>query len=541
MRLPYCLLTAIAIAGLTTTVLGQSSLQEIVVSPADDPGGWYNGPIATPTILVVDGRGGGLNTLQAPGTSASVGHKNQYYLGGTQLRSEGGVPTLGDIRSIEYDTKKLGDANSPDWYVQIYTMPYAGSPGSTWYGNRIQSEPYLALNKSAPAGDWNTWSTDPGVNELQWGDSSSGDFGAKQGAWSTLQTTELLGSSTETYAEQEILYFTIGTASGWGQAFTGEIAPIKVNWTNGCQTIIHFGGFSNAAPVADAGIDQSISVAGEVITLDGSQSYDDNLPTSYLLFDWTCISKPTGSEAVLNDSTSENPSFIADLRGDYVFSLVVSEDCPDGKTSEISFTTASTNNLEPTAVAAATTSLLIVGETVQLDGSGSSDPDGDTLVYNWTLVGAPQGSNASLSGVSEESPTLVTDVEGSYTFELTVSDQIGPSESSQVEVVATVATEFAEILILEACSVVESLTEAELPKKGHNNALCKQLKHAVTDIQLGGITEAIEHLNNATRRFDGFPVRGTFDLKGKSRDWVIDEGSQTYLYDLTTAAINALQ
>ena len=31
-----------------------------------------------------------------------------------------------------------------DWFFQLYTDPYTGSPGSTWYGNRINSEPYFS-------------------------------------------------------------------------------------------------------------------------------------------------------------------------------------------------------------------------------------------------------------------------------------------------------------------------------------------------------------------------------------------------------------
>ncbi len=70
---------------------------------------------------------------------------------------------------------------------------------------------------------------------------------------------------------------------------------------------------------------------------------------------------------------------------------------------------------------------------VELDGTGSYDPDSDILNYKWRVESVPVNSNLSEIG-SYDRPiaSFVPDVEGDYVFSLIVDDGIFTSEKDIV-------------------------------------------------------------------------------------------------------------
>jgi hypothetical protein len=196
---------------------------------------------------------------------------------------------------------------------------------------------------------------------------------------------------------------------------------------------------SNRAPTADAGIDQNVSI-GAVVTLDGSASWDPD--GNLVTYVWTLDSKPANSGAAIVDASSPRPSLTHDQAGTYTASLVVIDSLNEKSVADQVVVTVNpvNKNNAPVAVAGPDQNVL-VGATVELDGSASVDTDGDLLTYSWSITSKPAGSTAQLSytdGVADDpAPTFVADVAGVYVIGLVVGD--GTTNSTPASVTVTAA------------------------------------------------------------------------------------------------------
>jgi 6-phosphogluconolactonase (cycloisomerase 2 family) len=77
---------------------------------------------------------------------------------------------------------------------------------------------------------------------------------------------------------------------------------------------------------------------------------------------------------------------------------------------------------------------VLVKQTVTLDGSASSDPDGDPLTFQWSFTSIPIGSRATLSAPTATRPTFMVDLPGSYVVQLIVNDGTANSASDSVTI-----------------------------------------------------------------------------------------------------------
>lgn len=210
-------------------------------------------------------------------------------------------------------------------------------------------------------------------------------------------------------------------------ALASPVDSVTVNYTLAA---------GNLAPIADAGPDQTLTAAaGSTITLDGTGSTDpESKPITY---EWTQTSGPT---VTLNDRFASSPTFNSpDADATLVFSLVVNDgdlvSDPDSVT--INFTLAVANTA-PTADAGDDQTLTAAaGSTITLDGSGSTDPENDSLTYMWSQTSGP---NVTLSDATAVMPTFsAPDADAVLTFELIVNDGEFASPADSVAINFTLA------------------------------------------------------------------------------------------------------
>jgi len=187
----------------------------------------------------------------------------------------------------------------------------------------------------------------------------------------------------------------------------------------------------NTPPIADAGSGQNV-VVGDTVSLDGSNSTDPDGDS--LIFSWS-LSPPAGSAAALSDATAVKPTFVTDAAGDYVAQLIVNDGMQDSVPDNVMVTAQAEPVNNPPVANAGPDQNVTVGDTVSLDGSNSTDADGDSLTFSWSLS-PPAGSAAALSDATAVNPTFVTDIEGDYLAQLIVNDGTHDSAADSVKITA---------------------------------------------------------------------------------------------------------
>lgn len=242
-----------------------------------------------------------------------------------------------------------------------------------------------------------------------------------------------MGANTQFNSILVLLLLLVITACGGG-------APTKSVATPNTTTPVNPSSPVNTAPIAEAGSAKSVIVANNV-TLIGTGTDSDNDSLSYT---WSLLSAPSASRLSLSNNNSVNLSFVPDVAGEYVLSLVVNDGVAESAVDTVTVTVTPADieietplNLAPIANAGIDQSSL-VGLLITLSGGLSTDPNGDLISYTWSLISVPAGSHAQLIDPNTVMPTFTADNVGDYIFALEVSD--GELVSEPDSVIVSIAT-----------------------------------------------------------------------------------------------------
>jgi ABC-type transport system substrate-binding protein/PKD repeat protein len=211
------------------------------------------------------------------------------------------------------------------------------------------------------------------------------------------------------------------TYSVWVDDLTGEVDH---NVTASAEIVIA----GDSVPTANAGPDQEVD-EDTLVTFDGSGSSDDVDIDSY---EWTIVEL----DEVM---TGVSPTYTFDTPGVYEVQLVVTDTIAQTSAPDSMYVTVADVTI-PTADAGDDQEVL-VGETVTLDGSGSSDNSGTITNYTWYIVDLAEY-------LYEVDPTVAFEIPGTYVIRLYVEDSGGLTDSDDVEI--TVVDDIDPVAVADA-------------------------------------------------------------------------------------------
>jgi len=234
----------------------------------------------------------------------------------------------------------------------------------------------------------------------------------------------------------------------------------------------------NTAPVAQIAMLPTGLLVGQVLELDGSGSRDADGP-ALLSYRWTLTTRPSGSEAALGQANQVRASLRPDRAGRYVLTLVVNDGLSDSQVATASFDVATPNRTPLAQISPLLISAPAVGQTLQFDGSQSSDPDGQSLRFSWTLSVVPSGSLVTFANASTSSPSIVPDRPGRYVVALVVNDGALDSAAASLSIDVSMPNQapVAQVALFERMFLG---TDVQLDGGGSSDPEGRQLQYVWT-------------------------------------------------------------
>ncbi len=191
-------------------------------------------------------------------------------------------------------------------------------------------------------------------------------------------------------------------------------------------------GSTNISPKANAGQDQTITLPTNSVTLTGSGTDSDGVVTTY---QWAQISGPASSS--ISSSSTSNTIVSGLVQGVYQYQLTVTDNLGATGKDTVQVTVTPAPNQPPVANAGPDQTITLPINSVTLTGSGT-DPDGTVVSYQWTKISGPV--SYSITDTTLPTATVTGLVQGTYQFQLQVTDNSGATATDVILITVNPAT-----------------------------------------------------------------------------------------------------
>ncbi|MEQ9415331.1 MAG: tandem-95 repeat protein, partial [Cyclobacteriaceae bacterium] len=180
---------------------------------------------------------------------------------------------------------------------------------------------------------------------------------------------------------------------------------------------------ANMAPIANAGLDQILTLPTNSTVINGLGSDSDGTITSYL---WTIISGPAA--AGLSNANTPDLTVSGLVEGTYILRLTVTDNDLSTGSDDIKVIVTATN-MAPVANAGTDKTITLPTNSINIIGSGS-DSDGTIVSYLWAKVSGPV---APITNSNSQTLSVADAIAGTYVFRLVVTDNLGLTDFDDMQ------------------------------------------------------------------------------------------------------------
>ncbi|MEO6489288.1 MAG: Ig-like domain-containing protein [Ferruginibacter sp.] len=187
----------------------------------------------------------------------------------------------------------------------------------------------------------------------------------------------------------------------------------------------------NQPPVANAGLNQSITLPVNNVTLTGTASDADG---TIATINWSKIAGPVSG--TITNAGAAITSVTGLVQGVYQFELTVTDNSGAVVTDIMQVTVSTAVNQPPVANAGTDIITTLPVSSVSLTGTGT-DVDGTITAYRWRKITGPTSYLITNSAVASTTATALT--QGTYQFEFKVTDNNGLENRDTMQVIVNAA------------------------------------------------------------------------------------------------------